>query len=315
MPPTGPACIKCGYRGQDSSDLQKHLARKKPCDPVIKNGQEGPYKCHCRRAYKTKQSLDNHIVKCKAARLIENPNLIQQLLEANQRQSEQIVQHQIAIRTMAAAIEALQNGRTIEQTMLDNCGEASSSSSSSASSSVSVNSSASNASMSDPKPADIINSFDDPKGCISMTLDRLVAAFDTKDMTPYFRYSYRDDAAAIKAAGNYLKVSFAALLKVAYASHSSRNAYLNPGRQDLVTVYVGDGRWEAKDLKFVFNKIVDDLRTQATHITREMRNSLPQHMKQNAMHIIDEWSHDNTYLFEEIGTQIIAHLKNMVPPK
>jgi Zinc finger, C2H2 type len=62
-------CRKCGATFATNQKLQRHLARKRPCDPVVADDPAaGLHRCqHCGRRYSRSDSLQRHNRTCRVA--------------------------------------------------------------------------------------------------------------------------------------------------------------------------------------------------------------------------------------------------------
>ena len=61
-------CIKCNFKGNCISDLNRHTSTKKHRMTVMTNilrNHENPYQCYCGKVYKQRSSLCKHKKTCK----------------------------------------------------------------------------------------------------------------------------------------------------------------------------------------------------------------------------------------------------------
>ena len=105
------ACPRCGAEFATTQKLQRHLSRKRPCDPVL-DGQGLPYICHlCGRGYSRPDSVKRHLAACplavRPARTDPAPQYEHALRQQAARFETELAKRDAAMAEIAARLERL----------------------------------------------------------------------------------------------------------------------------------------------------------------------------------------------------------------
>lgn len=297
-------CERCSAAFESNRNLQRHLARKKPCDPIIAmealpvGEQANPNRCrYCGRGYSRSDNLARHLKTCKIANSDEgmekllDHTLQRQLAE----QSAQIAEltslvKQLATSQLALAAPAAQQiAQPINAPSTINNGPVT-------------------------NTTITINAWDGNQR-IGVELAQIMAAF--ADNTKLREYAKLGDHELTdpEIAPPYVTELLMDLTKRAHADPAARNVYLNPRRADQVLVHKKSGAWEVLPLLEATRLLFDGVAQGILRVSRtyEERKQLPLEA-QNALSMAGMLYDDEPEEYvKRAKASMSAHLVNTAP--
>jgi hypothetical protein len=275
-------CDRCSTAFESNRNLQRHLARKKPCDPILDTDalssgeQANPNRCrYCGRGYSRSDNLARHLKTCKIAnseegmeRLMEH-TLRRQL--ATQNQEMQAIKAQVAeltalLREQLVVAPGLQGATpAIRNVAMVNTGQV-----------TTVNNQQINQVIQ-------INPWDGERR-ITVDVADVVAAFAGNARLRQYAQMGDHELTDPEIAPPYVTELLMDLTKRAHADPAARNVYLNPRRADQALVHLRSGRWEVVSLAEATRLLFDGVAKGILSISRvyEERRQLPSEA-QNAL--------------------------------
>jgi uncharacterized C2H2 Zn-finger protein len=263
------SCAKCGAVFQKNQGLQRHSARKKPCDPIVTQQSPGDSRScqYCGRSYSRQDNLARHLKKsCKIANSAEGINKL----------FEHTLQQQLA-----AKIDRLT--QLVEQFAVTSGGGAAGGTPAECAPGIGVANITTVNNVNTINATINYNAWDGGQR-IRLGVAQIAAAFsENVKLREYAKLGSRE-LADPDIAPPYVTELFMDLTKRAHADPAARNAYLNPRRADQVLVHKLNGAWEVVPLAEATRLLFDGVAQSILVATRaqEERHQLPQEA-QNAL--------------------------------
>jgi len=226
-------CTRCNKAFSKNQDLQRHLARKRPCEAVIdidelpEQQRKNPNRCQlCGRIYSSPSNLTRHRKTCR----VREESGVQQLAEqmAEQKQLTETLQTQVT--RLATLIEAqinINNGTIIHRQT-------------------------NNIAVMNIHPWD-------GQLCINVGADEIAAAFHENARLREYTKLGNESMASQVTGSPYVMELLMDLVKRAHADPANRNVYLDPKRSDQVLVLKKDGKWEVLPLLEASRTLFDSI--------------------------------------------------------
>ena len=298
-------CDKCDAAFESNRNLQRHLARKKPCAPIIDPEVNGtcPNRCkYCGRGYSRPDNLTRHLKACKIANSDEGMD----------RLMDYTIQRQLT------AALALQESKIDELTSLvKQMVPAHNAAVVAGGAAAAASGSASAASGGTATVVNVTITPWDSADRIGINLAHVLGAFtENSRIREYARLG--DTAMADPGiAPPYVSELLMDLTRRAHAEPSARNVYLNPRRSDQVLVHKKSGAWEVLPLAEATRQIFDGVAQGIHAISRAPadRHKLPIEA-QNALAIAGMLYDDEPDEYARLArAPMMAHLENTAPPR
>jgi hypothetical protein len=270
------SCPKCGAEFATNQKLARHLARTRPCDPILEHKPPGPERdipnrCRfCGRTYSRPDSLKRHLKGCSIANSDEGMErlYVHALKKQQARFEDELAKRDAQIAAMAARLDLLAAGVGPQNVL--------------------------NIGTVDARVVNMTNiitdvtvvSFD-REGRIRVPVALVKAAFtENPRLVEYCRLS-EDERVDADRAAPYVLEALVDLVRRAHRDPVYRNIYLNPKRADQVMVCVEGGRegaegssrqsWEIRSLveaiRLLFDGVADNLHK--IIVTDQSRTQLP----------------------------------------
>ena len=308
----GFGCEKCGAQFPTNQKLQRHLARKRPCDPVVdqddlpEDQRANPNRCRfCGRVYSRQDSLKRHMNGCGIANSEDGmEKLYDHALKKQQARFEkELAKRDEKMAEMAATLEKLRvsteapvvqgawggqgNPLTLNARTTINVGQ-----------------------------LNVVGFNNDP---IRIPIDLVKAAFtENPRLIEYCRMSDEERTDTEKAAP-YVLEALVDLVRRAHRDPVHRNIYLNPKRTDQVMVCVEEKgevpvqRWEirllADAIRLLFDGVAEDIRK--IIITERERKQLPLDVQSAAAWVPNMYSSNPESYVQDGRATMAAHLENV----
>jgi hypothetical protein len=319
-------CPKCGASFPKNQGLQKHLARKRPCTPILdedQGAQQGnPNRCrYCGRAYSRSDNLVRHLKVCKIANSDEGmEKLMEHTLQRQLATKVDVLEARVVAQSAQMAAQSAQMARLaslLEQQM--GAGSALPAALVGAAQTVNlgpVTNTVNTTNIAQVNQQIFIRPWDGaPADRINVTLDAIAAAFsENARLREYCRLGDTEKTDP-KVAPPYVLEMLMDLVKRAHADPTARNVYLNPKRADQALVCLKTGRWEVVQLaeatRLLFDGVVVSIH-RAT-LSYETLQQLPQEA-QNAMAMAGLVYRDEPEEYAKRAKgPMAAHLSNTAP--
>ena len=317
------ACPKCGAAFPTNQKLTRHLARKRPCDPILERevlpgpAPVSPNRCHyCGRVYSRPDSLKRHLKGCAIANSDDGmEKLYEHALKKQQaRYEDELAKRDAQMAAISARLDRLAadaHGRGDAHGPTTNV----------------------NIGTVDARVTNIIADVTivgfDREDRIHIPTALVKAAFtENPRLMEYCRMSDDERVDADKAAP-YVLEALVDLVRRAHRDPVYRNIYLNPRRADQVMVCVEDGRlgadsrprqpkgqsWEIRSLveavRLLFDGVADNIHK--IIVTDQERTQLPLDV-QGAASWVPNLYEDEPERFVASGkAPMAAHLSNTHP--
>jgi hypothetical protein len=314
-------CPKCGVTFPKNQGLQKHLARKRPCDPILERGvltpeqQNSPNRCrYCGRAYSRSDSLKRHLKTCKIASSAEG---MEALMEHTLKQQLDAQTAEVgALKAQMAKLTALLEGQLIAGATpagprvgaaTINIGQVANTTTTTTTNIAQVN-----------QHMNVVNirPWDGPSADrIHVPIDLITAAFSENPRLKEYCSLGDAEKTDPKVAPQYVLEMLMDLVKRAHADPAARNVYLNPRRADQALVCLKSGRWEviqlAEATRLLFDGVVVSIH--AVTLSLEKLRQLPLEA-QNAMAMAGLVYRDEPEEYAKRAKgPMAAHLANTAP--
>ena len=307
-------CPKCGAVFPTNQKLARHLARKRPCDPILEREslpgpeRDSPNRCRfCGRAYSRPDSLKRHLKGCSIA---NSDDGMEKLYEHALKKQQARFEDELAKRdAQMAAITA-----RLDMLAADAHGRA------------------------DAAPTNVLNIGTVDARVTNIIADVTIVGFDRENrihipaalvkaaftenprLVEYCRMTDDERVDADKAAP-YVLEALVDLVRRAHRDPVYRNVYLNPKRADQVMVCVEEGRgsvgqsWEIRSLveaiRLLFDGVADNIHK--IIVTDQERTQLPLDV-QGAASWVPNLYEDEPERFVTSGkAPMAAHLSNTRP--
>ena len=288
-------CKKCGHLFRDPSKLRRHLANKKPCDPIIDAAHDdvGCQCKYCGRRYSSKQSMYRHIREnCKIA---NSEDGMQKLVEHTLQ--KKVADQGAQIAKLTELVEKLTTNALAPTVQVNN--------------DVVVNDV-------------VVNNIQqniiallpwDAEKKISISVEQIAAAFAENSRLKEYSQLGDHKLTDPEIAPPYVTELFMDLVKRGHTDPASRNVYLNPRRSDQVLVHMKSGKWEVLLLEDATRQLFDGVASTIHRVTLsyEERKQLPIEA-QNALSMAGMMYDDEPDEFaKRAKTPMSAHLTNLQP--
>ena len=298
------SCPKCGAAFADNTHLRRHLARKTPCEAIVRAAPlGGEFACRfCNRGFTSKSSMYRHVRQfCKIA---SSEDGMDKLMEHTLQR--QIAEQSDRIDRLTALLEqnlttgaiAPYGTRAAEPSVTVNTGV--------------VNTGAITNNVTHNNIT--IVPWDGDRR-IAINIRDITAAFAgnarLREYTGYGDYELADH----KIASPYVTELLMDLVKRGHATPESRNVYLNPRRADQVLVHLRTGRWEVLPLEDATRLLFDGVAAGIHRVvlSDEERRQLPLEA-QNALAIAGMLYEEEPDQYVQLAkAPLTAHLMNTAP--
>ena len=236
-------CRKCGLGFPKNQGLQRHLERKKPCDPIImddKDDKDVKNQCRfCRRQFSRLDSLGRHLKICKIANTDEG---MEKLMDHTIQR--QLAAQNARIDHLTSILERQLN--IAEQqpiTIVNN---------------VPVNVTNNTNNTNNTNVTINITPWDDAD-CIKVTREQLEKSFlENKSLQEYVGLNYDGKTDSDKAP-TYVGEFLVDQTIRSHGDPAARNVYLSPNRADQGLVFQRDGNWEIRPLTALLSSIYEKI--------------------------------------------------------
>jgi len=306
-------CHKCGAIFPKNQNLQRHLARKKPCDPILDAPmfvgaqQVNPNQCRfCNRNYSRPDSLARHLKMCKIA--TTDAGMDRLFEHTLQRQVAEMRIENAEMRAQMAELTTLMKSQLTLATQqiaqpIQHAGQVNNAPVTTNNAPVTTNNTVIN-----------IHPWDGDRR-VGVEIAHIVAAFaDNAKLREYSRLGDHE-LTDPDIAPPYVTELLMDLTKRAHEDVSARNVYLNPRRADQALVHTKSGRWEVLPLAEATRMIFDGVAKTIHRVvmTDAERRQLPLEA-QNALSMAGMLYEDTPDEYAaRAKTPMAAHLVNTAP--
>lgn len=286
-------CGRCGSSFQKNQGLQRHMARKRPCDPVLAADalRDEPHSCrHCGRVYSRADSLTRHVKTCKIAsgKRADHPNQLEAQAQLIATQGREMLEVKRRVAELASLLDsklALAAGPALVQHV--NIGA-------------------------------IQNNIApwDGERRIDVDVGHIAAAFSQNARLKEYAQLGGHELVDPNTAPPYVVELLMDLVRRAHTNPAARNVYLNPRRHDQVLVHLKSSLWEVLPFADATRLLLDGV-AEAIHravLSHEERRKLPLEA-QNALSVAGLLYEDSPDGYaQRAAAPMTAHLQNTAPP-
>lgn len=308
-------CPKCGLCFPKNQGLRRHLARKRPCDPILDPesfpdaGRNNLNRCrYCGRGYSRSDNLARHLKGCKIA---NSEDGMEKLMEHTlQRQLTEQAAKVDTLQAQMAELTALLRSQLVTSSrpagtdticgMQINSGPVTNTATTSVTN-VQIN----------IRPAQPW----DGERRIDVSAAQIAAAFAENTRLKEYTKLEEHQLTDPEIAPPYVAELLMDLTKRAHADPAARNVYLNPRRADQALVHMASGRWEVMALGEATRLIFDGVAKAMVRVTmsNEERRQLPLEA-QNALAMAGLLYDDEPDEYaKRAKAPMSAHLANTTP--
>jgi hypothetical protein len=297
---------RCKAAFESSRNLQRHLARKRPCEPILDvpdlppEEKDNSNRCrYCGRAYGSSSNLARHLKCCKIANTGEG---MERLLERTvRRQLAEQASEMSALRAQVSELAALLKGSLASsaRNMTSVAGQTIVNNGPSINNSVHIQ----------------IRPWSDEPLLVPVAMLRAAFAENPR----LVEYCQLSDEAKVDAEGAapYVLEALVDVVRRAHADPTSRNVYLNPRRADQVLVFVEEegGRWRVQTLVEAIRTMFDCVANGIRRVLREPSalKSLPPEMQASAAWVPMMYEGAPEDYVAKAKGPMVAHLANAAP--
>jgi hypothetical protein len=302
-------CQRCGKTFQLPYLLQRHQARKTPCEPILDTPREAggdpAHRCkYCGRAFASKQSAYRHMRQsCKIANTDEG---MEKLMDHTLQ--KQMAEMEARMKMQMAEMMQLLKGQVLVPAMSGAGGG-----SAIVNGSVTVQQTQQMVQQIHIEKVEI-HPWDRARAVMVGVPDIAAAFAENTRLQEYARFS--DQAMTDKElAPPYVADLLIDLVKRGHADPASRNIYLNPRRADQVLVQLKRGTWEVRSAEEGYRALLDGVALSMHQVTLvyENRKQLPPEA-QNALAMAGLMYDDEPEAYVKLARgALAAHLTNLAP--
>jgi uncharacterized C2H2 Zn-finger protein len=290
-------CPKCGKTFARPALLQRHLARKTPCEPIVERRDDGiaPTCKYCGRSFTTATSMYRHVrMYCRIANSDEG--------------MEKLMDH--TLQRQNAALEEKVDRLTALVEQLAGAQMAGSSPPTTHISTVNVTNH-----ITQVNTVVNIKTFDIEER-IYIPVSLVKAAFTENPRLMEYCHMTDEERTDADKAAPYVLEALVDLIRRAHRDPLYRNVHLNPRRADQVMVCIGEEqRWEVRGLidviRVLFDGVADNLQKIIT--TDKDRTQLPFDVQSAASWVPNLYEDEPERFVKDGRGPMAAHLANTAP--
>jgi hypothetical protein len=299
-------CVLCGKGFPKNQDLQRHLARKRPC---VVAGVQGKHICrHCGKNYSRSDNLNRHVKTCYMAlktneidenmpenitSTVSNEGTLTQQLSGQlneQRKINEILRQQLAeiqAHIIQSAPHKVSNVHN-EINSVDN-------------------------SISNVQTINVVHVHPwDSDRRLVLDVEKTLAAFTENARLREYTMLHDHDMGTPAIGAPYVLEMLIDLARRAHEDPANRNIYLNPKRVDQVLILKKSNRWEILSLQEATRLIFDEVAAwmHVTTLSPEMQKSLPMEAR-NALAFADQlYNYEPEEYVKKAKNSMAAHFEN-----